>query len=65
MEGKFARTKPHSNLDNAKNANKGSLKTFGVKLDKDFIDQIKIDAAIKRMKLQDYVLEALTEYKNK
>ena len=59
---KFGRTTSHSNLEEEKTTN---FKVFGVKLDDDFIASVKIDAAQKRMKIQDYVREALEEYMNK
>lgn len=60
---KFGRTTSHSNLEEAQKTT--NLKVFGVKLDDDFIASVKIDAAQKRMKIQDYVREALEEYMNK
>lgn len=66
MEGKIKRKIQHESLETAKTTmNNQKLKVFGVKLEPDFIKDVKMEALKRDMTIQEYVKLALAEFKAK
>lgn len=66
MEGKIKRKIQHESLETAKTTmNNQKLKVFGVKLEPDFIKDVKMEALKRDMTIQEYVKLALVEFKAK